>query len=191
MRKLAPHTYPVNTTAAVRLAGVIDRPLRGETLCLDLLNSEWVDASGPRDLFDEPGGVPEWLGEHGYPQDACATGPLRAARAAVRAHLENAELDAINAVLARGTRSPRLEPGGQAEVVDVEAAWRPAWDAAVDLVGLVSQRRDRIRRCAHPACVLWFLDTSRNGTRRWCSMDTCGNRAKAGRHYARASGRTG
>ncbi len=41
-----------------------------------------------------------------------------------------------------------------------------------------------ITRCA-PACVLWFYDTTRNGTRRWCSMAICGNGAKAHRHYDR------
>jgi predicted RNA-binding Zn ribbon-like protein len=33
---------------------------------------------------------------------------------------------------------------------------------------------------------LWLYDTTRNSTRRWCSMTTCGNRAKAQRHYDRA-----
>jgi predicted RNA-binding Zn ribbon-like protein len=33
--------------------------------------------------------------------------------------------------------------------------------------------------------VLFFYDTSKNGTRRWHSMATCGNRTKAARHYAR------
>jgi predicted RNA-binding Zn ribbon-like protein len=50
----------------------------------------------------------------------------------------------------------------------------------------LDQAPDRIRRRQHPACVLWFCDTARNGTRRWCSMATCGNRAKAYRHYGRA-----
>lgn len=36
-----------------------------------------------------------------------------------------------------------------------------------------------IRRCEGAACVLLFRDRSRNGRRRWCSMATCGNRAKA------------
>ncbi|MFL6116159.1 MAG: CGNR zinc finger domain-containing protein [Catenulispora sp.] len=36
----------------------------------------------------------------------------------------------------------------------------------------------RIRDCAGPNCGAWFLDTSRPGTRRWCSMDRCGNQAK-------------
>jgi predicted RNA-binding Zn ribbon-like protein len=34
--------------------------------------------------------------------------------------------------------------------------------------------------------VLHFFDVSKNGTRRWCSMSGCGNRAKARRHYARS-----
>lgn len=37
----------------------------------------------------------------------------------------------------------------------------------------------RVRECASPACSLVFLDTSRPGTRRWCSMQRCGNREKA------------
>jgi predicted RNA-binding Zn ribbon-like protein len=41
----------------------------------------------------------------------------------------------------------------------------------------------RIRQC--DACVLHFLDTSKKGTRRWCSMDICGNRAKAAAFAAR------
>ncbi|MFD0576716.1 CGNR zinc finger domain-containing protein [Dactylosporangium darangshiense] len=36
----------------------------------------------------------------------------------------------------------------------------------------------RLRECADPACNALFLDASRPGSRRWCSMETCGNRAK-------------
>jgi len=39
--------------------------------------------------------------------------------------------------------------------------------------------RSRIRTCAHPDCTLNFYDDSKNGTRRWCTMSGCGNRAKA------------
>ena len=42
-----------------------------------------------------------------------------------------------------------------------------------------------VRVCAAPACRRLFLDGSRNGTRRWCDMTVCGNRAKVQRHYAR------
>lgn len=38
---------------------------------------------------------------------------------------------------------------------------------------------------ACPACGWFFLDTSKNGSRRWCSMSTCGASAKASRYYRR------
>jgi predicted RNA-binding Zn ribbon-like protein len=41
----------------------------------------------------------------------------------------------------------------------------------------------RVGECANPTCGWLFLDTSRNGRRRWCDMAHCGNRAKARRHY--------
>ena len=44
----------------------------------------------------------------------------------------------------------------------------------------------RVRMCEAPdGCGWLFYDETRNGTRRWCSMKDCGNRAKARRHYAR------
>lgn len=42
-----------------------------------------------------------------------------------------------------------------------------------------------VRKCANPACVLFFYDTSRTGQRRWCSMTTCGNRHKVAAHARR------
>ena len=57
---------------------------------------------------------------------------------------------------------------------------------AADLIELLSGADpDRLRTCADEACGRWFLDTSRGGRRRWCSMSTCGNRAKAERWRAR------
>ncbi len=41
----------------------------------------------------------------------------------------------------------------------------------------------RIRQCASSNCMYWFLDTSKSGRRRWCSMSRCGNRAKVAKHY--------
>ena len=35
-----------------------------------------------------------------------------------------------------------------------------------------------VRKCENPECILYFYDTSKNHTRRWCSMSLCGNRAK-------------
>jgi predicted RNA-binding Zn ribbon-like protein len=43
----------------------------------------------------------------------------------------------------------------------------------------------RVRRCAGPRCGALFLDTSRPGTRRWCSMEICGNQAKKSTYRAK------
>ncbi|MBS4044854.1 MAG: CGNR zinc finger domain-containing protein [Alphaproteobacteria bacterium] len=50
---------------------------------------------------------------------------------------------------------------------------------------LVSAEPASIRCCAGPGCGWLFHDTSPNKRRRWCSMESCGNRAKARRHYQR------
>jgi predicted RNA-binding Zn ribbon-like protein len=41
----------------------------------------------------------------------------------------------------------------------------------------------RLRTCANPECGWLFLDTTRNGLRKWCSMAECGGRAKSKRYY--------
>jgi predicted RNA-binding Zn ribbon-like protein len=71
-----------------------------------------------------------------------------------------------------------------------------AWDAASDdpdrVLGpvllsatelLVEGLSRKIRQCEGERCGWLFLDRSRSGHRRWCSMADCGNRAKASRHY--------
>jgi predicted RNA-binding Zn ribbon-like protein len=63
----------------------------------------------------------------------------------------------------------------------------PLWmlaQAASDL--LVSSDAELIKDCGDPTCRWLFLDVSKNHTRRWCDMKTCGNRMKARRHHARA-----
>ena len=62
----------------------------------------------------------------------------------------------------------------------------PLVRSAVDL--LVSVEVRRVKRCGDPACGWLFLDTSRNGSRRWCNMRDCGNRAKASRFYRKKKG---
>ncbi len=42
-----------------------------------------------------------------------------------------------------------------------------------------------VRRCGNDECIRYFLDTSKNHSRRWCSMEGCGNRMKARAYYAR------
>jgi predicted RNA-binding Zn ribbon-like protein len=69
---------------------------------------------------------------------------------------------------------------------------RPAWAAALDAARLLtSDARTHVRQCADEQCGWFFLDTSRNGSRRWCSMKGCGNRNKARRFRRRTSGAPG
>jgi predicted RNA-binding Zn ribbon-like protein len=55
--------------------------------------------------------------------------------------------------------------------------------SAADL--LTSEKLDDVRACAAEDCRWLFLDTSKNHSRVWCDMQTCGNKAKARRHYSR------
>lgn len=44
---------------------------------------------------------------------------------------------------------------------------------------------DLLRKCESSDCVLFFYDTTKNHKRRWCSMSSCGNKAKAATFYQR------
>ncbi len=160
------------------------RPLIGEPLALDLLNTEWIDAGIRHDLLAEPGGVEAW-GHAGA--DAAA---LSSARAAIRAALQG-HREAINGVLAHGAVIERLGPNGPERRLQLDdERWRLPWLAAQNLLDLLREHPERLRRCANHDCVLHFYDTSRSGKRQWCSMASCGNRAKARRHYERSRSAT-
>ncbi len=80
----------------------------------------------------------------------------------------------------------------------IEWSWDPevpAWELALDKVvtsalELVvdAERLKRVHECPAEDCGWFFLDTSKNGSRRWCSMKTCGNVAKVRRFHARQRG---
>jgi predicted RNA-binding Zn ribbon-like protein len=72
------------------------------------------------------------------------------------------------------------------------AAGTPEWERAFHAVVLSAaelltdpDRLARVRECPAEDCGWVFIDTSRNGSRRWCSMKTCGNLDKVRRFYAR------
>jgi predicted RNA-binding Zn ribbon-like protein len=85
-----------------------------------------------------------------------------------------------HARLAPSTRSLEWEWNGQA--FD-QMLW-PLVCSAAEL--LTSAKLARVHQCANHTCGWLFLDTSRSGRRRWCTMRYCGNRAKAHRYYARS-----
>jgi predicted RNA-binding Zn ribbon-like protein len=71
------------------------------------------------------------------------------------------------------------QPERPADVVRILV---PIARAAAELIAA----HDRpVRKCASPVCVRYFVDESRTGRRRWCSMAICGNRAKVAAHARR------
>jgi predicted RNA-binding Zn ribbon-like protein len=170
---------------------VIDRPLVGEPVALDLINTRWPAGGREHDVFDDPAAYAEWLAEHGLavPTGEGFRAPLLQARDAIRSYLDEGSSSWLNAVLAHGRLALSLESGRPVERVELDDEdWRPAWEVTRAFLELLrTAPPGRLRRCSGPGCVLWFLDTSRNGRRRWCSMAGCGNRAKARAHHARTS----
>jgi predicted RNA-binding Zn ribbon-like protein len=59
---------------------------------------------------------------------------------------------------------------------------------AVEILG---ERKGRIKQCGGEYCAVLFLDSSRGGGRRWCSMQACGNRAKVASFRSRKSVKSG
>lgn len=106
-------------------------------------------------------------------------------------HAPAADLDLLNEEIARSAVCWKIKPtaGGFAWEWDTETdnlagVLGPIARSAADL--LTSPELYRVGICAdEDGCGFAFFDTSRNRSRRWCSMDDCGNRAKAQRHYQR------
>lgn len=99
-------------------------------------------------------------------------------------------LTVLNEHAARPDLAPQLDAGGHRQVTHTTLANALATVAreAVDL--LASVPPDRLRECAADDCALLFVDTSRPGRRRWCSMATCGNRRKNAAYRERHDGAT-
>ncbi|SDI23886.1 Conserved protein containing a Zn-ribbon-like motif, possibly RNA-binding [Sinosporangium album] len=174
------------------------RPLIGEPLSLDLLNTRWVIDGIGHDLLDSTDGLAVWLRSAGLHDrtvvDRATLDALRETRETLLALVDDASspraADALNRLLAHGALRYRLGPGGPETHSETDdPAWLAAWLAAADYLRLLADRPGRIKACAHPDCVLHFHDTTKNGTRRWCSMAICGNRSKAARHYERTKTR--
>ena len=100
-----------------------------------------------------------------------------------------ADIEKFNKKLAEAMTHARIEPlpGGfawsweESDALD-QMIW-PIARSAADL--LTSHELERVKTCGSDDCGWLFVDASRNGSRRWCDMSDCGNRAKARRHYHR------
>lgn len=99
-------------------------------------------------------------------------------------------LDAINRVLAQETGFNQLVRGADGYALHFQSARREAVHLLTPIAKSAAELlRDsdplRIRQCGNPVCSLYYYDTSKNRTRRWCSMAVCGNRMKAASFYQR------
>ncbi len=103
----------------------------------------------------------------------------------------------INEILARGARflqiAPTMEPDASNSRPLSITERHPLNDPS-DLIVRIATAAARliaeadfryVRNCEGPSCTLYFLDISKNHKRRWCSMEVCGNRAKAAAYRKR------
>jgi predicted RNA-binding Zn ribbon-like protein len=99
------------------------------------------------------------------------------------------DLEGINRELSAALPHARLTPeaGGFAWTWDDEPALdRVLWPVVRSATQLLTTPElPRVKQCAGRGCSWLFLDTSKNGSRRWCEMEVCGSRAKARAYYAR------
>ena len=147
-------------------------------LVVDFLNT--LDIEGGSDLLDDDQAWVGWLGEHGMPAPEGQPRRHRARARTLRDDLrrvaegEQGEVREFRLTLTIADRQPRL--GGT--------------DALEEILGAVARlgvlgELGRVKICPADDCRWAFYDTSRNGSRHWCSMAVCGNRAKARAHRAR------
>jgi predicted RNA-binding Zn ribbon-like protein len=168
-------------------------------LCLDFLRTlRYRGTDRATEELSEPGSLAAWIlqfgpGDHSMPREPDL------AELAYAHELREAVYELIQA--GRSSAGPR-SCGLQArervnhaashpvQAPSLDASGNLKWDAddpvratlsliARDAIDLVcSDAITRVRECAGPDCGAMFSDCSRPGNRRWCSMGSCGNRAK-------------
>jgi predicted RNA-binding Zn ribbon-like protein len=186
---------------------VANRPI------LDFLNTKPVLADGPTELLPDAYALERWLIASGIvassqtksllrswrnsPEAAAFLENLIAFRERLRsavARIESGSLPAdsflneVNSLLLQYPRHTSVHRrGGKIrrealfEPSKPSDFWVPIIDAAADLLSEVET--SRLRKCE--SCVLHFFDTSKKGSRRWCSMNICGNKLKVAAYQQR------
>jgi predicted RNA-binding Zn ribbon-like protein len=185
----------------------------GNQLTLDLLNTRPAPAGEPIELLSDFGALLQWFAaaellsasqaaemQKRWGKSARAQETLRAIwelRETLRREILRWEQGAaihpsvvrgLNLLMARYPMRSKLKAGTSGlaavmwfEVRQPEDLLAPLAHSAATLFANVD--RNRVRKCAH--CVAHFHDTSKKGTRRWCSMQLCGNRLKVAAYAAR------
>jgi predicted RNA-binding Zn ribbon-like protein len=183
---------------------------------LDFIDTFELEHGEPFDHFVQPADMVSWLHERGLLHDASLDpdvarltkpGPaanraldrVRRVRSALRELVDatvekrppaGRAVEIVNQamrahqrlVLVAGDDRVSLDHRHEGDSLDGALA-RIAERLAREISG---DRADRLRICDNDTCRWVFFDSSPTGRRRWCDMATCGNRAKAARHRARA-----
>lgn len=179
---------PVNSALVEADIDPLDLRLVGGDLALDFVNTtdEGADALGTAR------GFAAWAGRMELPPGRVALADVHGARATIDAVLRPLatgaspappDLRALAALERAALGRATLSPGGWTFADPLSAVVH----AAAELV--VRGPVDRLKRCGN--CPWLFLDHSRNGSRRWCSMEGCGTQVKIRRLTARRRGRAG
>jgi predicted RNA-binding Zn ribbon-like protein len=170
----------------------------GVQLAVDLVNSGGCAESG--EGLANPGDLASFLQAHGYSGGRTASAgdleDVRAVRGRLRSVFEAPDVGSaatiLNALLRQGGARPELTAhDGEAWHLHVAAdgagvADHLAAEAAMGLAAvIVGGGFDRLRSCAGTDCADVFVDASRNRSRRYCTAETCGNRANVAAHRAR------
>jgi len=173
-------------------------------LCLDFANTRyWRGQEVPTETLNAPADLAAWAKASKPPVTREFDQAIALREALYRLFDAQArgkpapsrDLDVLNQALADAPARTALKRARDGYDWDIDAKpgtalalLAPVLWSAGDL--LAGPRLNKVRRCANPECGWLFLDDSRAGKRRWCSMSSCGNRAKARRHYhrERASG---
>ncbi|MEV5574236.1 ABATE domain-containing protein [Spirillospora sp. NPDC052269] len=176
-------------------------------VCLDFAHTGGEGRYAVFETMHGPGDLAEWLAEP--PLSAVLTVPVtpselvaaKALRQAIwvvaHARADGSPLPGRDvAVINRAASAPGL--ASQLAPDGVTSGWGPPVTAtqalstlAREMIGLLSGPfADRVRECASDDCPLVFVDSSRPGARRWCSMERCGNRNKLRTHRTRRSTNT-
>ncbi|MFF7452958.1 CGNR zinc finger domain-containing protein [Kitasatospora sp. NPDC008115] len=167
------------------------------TLCLELLPTGGPGRYARYEVLHRPVDLADWAGRSrlGLPAGAVritddqltaartlrdALWRLTAARAAHGADAgDPADYAVLNRAAARPPLAPQITTDGTAAAPLPGDGEQLASTVARDAIALFTgPYADHVRECGADDCRLLFVDTSRPGRRRWCSMERCGNRHK-------------
>ena len=141
----------------------------------------------------------DWLAVNGLAMDSCTTAQLElawelresihaaATAAATQDTIPASAVHVINDRSAQGRAAAILTPEGKRQwrLSSASCVEDALGVIAADAISIIAGKRDgRLALCASPTCQAAFFDTSQSRTRRWCDMNTCGNRQKKARFNA-------